>query len=171
MTAVIKIYEMSASLSGVDKTSSTVRFKLVDNSTVNVSNPLTIPTSGVTVSYSKQLRMYCATVPSLYIENLIAYTDGTNSFGTGISVTASNYSASCGNPHTFISNNRSELTASFNLFDKVSGTPVDLDAIHTASVNATGFCGDIIVMHMIVDNTAAPGALSTESLVISYDEV
>jgi len=171
MSAVIKIFEMSASLSGTDKTSSTARFKLADNALANVSDPLTIPSSGVVVSYSKQVRVYCATAPSIYIDNLLAYSDGTNSFGAGISVTASNYSASCGNPHVFVANHRSTLTASYNLFGMVAGTPIDLDAIHTASVNATGFCGDILVMHMIVDNTAAPGASGTETLTIGYDEV
>ena len=44
MVAAMKIYEMSATMTGTDKTASTVRFKLADNATIDSNNPITIPT-------------------------------------------------------------------------------------------------------------------------------
>ena len=167
MAAVIRIYECSASMAGTNKTSSTIRFKLADDATVDNQNPLTIPSSGaaVTRSYSKHIRFYCATAPSVYIDNLRAYADGTNSFGTGITLVGSNVGA------TYTTNSTAAVTNATNVFLKTSGSPWNLDAVHTASVVATGFFGDIIKLQMVVASDAAPGALSTETLSYVYDEI
>ena len=72
MTAVIKIFELTASMAGTDKTASTVRFKLADNQTVDSNDPITIPSDNyIRKSYSKQLRLYCATAPDTQIDNLL----------------------------------------------------------------------------------------------------
>ena len=171
MAAVVDIYEMSASMSGTDKTSGTVRFKLADNVTVDSANPITIPSSGVRGSYRKRIRMYCATAPSTYIDNFKAYMDGANNMGTGITVNASNYSASLGLGGTFPTNATLAITGSVDLYSYTSGSPADLDAIHTASVTASGFFGDVLVMQMVIDTTATSGQKSTETLTMSYDEI
>ena len=167
MTAVIRIYECSASRTGTNKTSSTIRFKLADNATVDNQNPLTIPSSGtaVTRSFSKHVRFYCATAPSVYIDNLRAYTDGTNSFGTGITLVGSNVGA------TYTTNASAAVTNATNVFLKTSAAPWDLDAVHTASVTATGFFGDILKLQMVVASDAGPGGLVGENLTMAYDEI
>jgi len=160
MAATIKIYELSASRTGTDKTSGTIRFKLADNATVDNQNPITIPSSGVAVtrSFSKHVRFYCATAPSVYIDNLRAYTDGTNSFGTGITVNGSNTGA------TYIVNASAALTNGSSLFLRTSVAPWDLDAVHTASVTATGFFGDLLKLQMVVASDAGPGSLVAETV-------
>ena len=172
MAATIDIYELSATLSGTSKTSGTVRFKLADNTTVDSVNPITIPSSGVTGSYRKQLRMYCATAPSTYIENFQMYSDGANSFTQGITVNASNYSSSLADGGAFVTNSTTAVTGSVDLFSLIDGASMDLDAIHTASVTATGFFGDIAILQMVVDTTATSGTKAAETpLTFSYDEV
>jgi len=86
LAAVVKIYELTAQNSGVDKTNATVRFKLADDTTVDNSNPITIPSSGYTRSFTKQLRLYVASAPSSYINNFKVYSEGSNDLGTGVNV-------------------------------------------------------------------------------------
>ena len=167
MAATIKLYELSASTAGTDKTSSTLRFKLADNTTIDIQNPITIPSSGaaVTRSFTKQIRFYCATAPSVYIDNLRAYSDGTNSFGTGITLVGSNLGA------TYHVNSTAAVTNATSVFLKTSVSPWDLDAVHTASVTATGFFGDVLKLQMVVASNAGAGALVSESISLVYDEI
>ena len=165
MAAVIKIYELSASMAGTDKTSSTIRFKLANNVTIDAVNPMTIPVAATNFSFTKHARMYCATAPGTSIDNLQVYTDGAG-FGTGITVNASNHGG------TFTANASLELSADiFDLFTKVSGAAVDLDAVHTSAVTATGFMGDILCMQMGVTTTATSGTKTAETVTWVYDEI
>jgi len=166
MAGAMKIYEMTAAAAGTDKTSGIVRFKLANNATVDNNNPLTIPsgTVGTRRSYTKQLRFYCATAPSVKIDNLRAYSDGANGFGTGVSV---NYDTT----GTFIANATAAMSPGTDIFTKTSGAPIDLDGINTASVNATGFAGDLLRLQMVVASTASSGALSAETITWAYDEI
>lgn len=167
MVAAMKIYEMSATMTGTDKTASTVRFKLADNATIDSNNPITIPSSGENYrrSMHKKLRMYCATAPSTQVDNLQMYSDGSNTFGTGISVNASNRGV------TWAANATVTLTGGKDLFGFTSGAPMNIDAVDTAAIVTTGYGGDIVALQMVVASTAAPGALTDETITFSYDEI
>lgn len=164
MAAVIKVYEMSASLAGADKTSGTVRFKLADNSTVDTSNPIVIPADGSAYSFSKHLRLYCATAPDTQVDNLKAYPDAANNFGTGVSVVAENVG------NTYTTNATTPVVAS-DLWVYSSVSPIDMDSTDASALVATGFGGDMLRLQMVVASTASPGALSTETLTWAYDEI
>lgn len=164
MTAAVKIYECSASLAGTDKTSSTVRFKLADNTTVDQNDPITIPTGAVsTRSYTKQLRMFCATAPDTKLDNLKAYSDGSSGFGAGVTTNASVMDDFSANTTTW--------TGGSDLFGYTSGAPLDMDAFHTTDVTATGFFGDLLKLQCVVASPASPGTLTAETLTFSYDEI
>ena len=167
MAAVVEIWELSASMAGTDKTSGTVRFKLADNQTVDGVNPMTIPSSSVGTrrSFTKQLRMYCATAPGNYIDNLRMYSDGANTFGTGITVNATNAGS------TWAANATPALTGGSDLFEFRAATPMNIDSVHTASVTATGFFSDLVKLQMVVASTASSGILTAETLTFAYDEV
>jgi len=165
MAATIQIFELNASMSGIDKTSSTVRFKLADNTTVDTNDPITIPSTGFTRSYSKQLRLYCATAPDTQIDNLKAYSDGSSGFGTGVVTNGSNVGG------TFSANATSPITNGTDLFQHTSEAPFDLDAVHTDAVTATGFFGDILKLQVVVASTASSGTKPAETLTFSYDEI
>ena len=79
MAATILIEEMSALATGVDKTNGTVRFKAADNNTVDGNNPLVVPASGSIYSYTKKVRAYMSVAPSVNVQNLRWYSDGSNS--------------------------------------------------------------------------------------------
>lgn len=165
MAGAMKIYEMSATLTGTDKTGGTIRFKMADNATVDTSDPITIPsTNYIRGSYHKKLRLYCATAPDTQIDNLRAYTDGANSFGTGISVVATLPGVTWGA-------NATSILSTVSLFDYTSGSPADLDAVDSAAITATGFGGDMLALQMTVASTASSGTLSAETLTFSFDEI
>ena len=167
MVAAMKIHEMSATMTGVDKTASTVRFKLADDATINDSNPITIPTGtmGSKRSFHKKLRMFCATAPSTSVNNLRMYSDGSNTFGTGISVNASNQGV------TWAANATPALTGGKDLFGFTSGAWMEMDAVDAAAITTTGYGGDIVGLQMAVATTAGPGKLADEVITFSYDEI
>ena len=165
MTAAMKIYELTASMAGTDKTDGTVRFKNADDQTVDTNNPITIPSDNyIAKSYTKQLRMYCATAPDTQIDNLQVYSDGAG-FGTGITVNASNVGVS------FSANATAEMTDGNDLFGFTSGAALNLDAVDSAVITATGFGGDILKLQMTVASTAGSGTLAAETITFSYDEI
>lgn len=165
MAGAMKIYELSASLAGTDKTSGTVRFKNANDATVDSNDPITIPSTGTVNSFIKNLRFYCATAPGQYIDNLQAYSDGSNSYRTGVTLNATNANGA------FLAAS-SAIVGGNDLFGYTSGAPMDLDQYHTASVNATGFCGDIMQIQMVVASITNSGTLNaSETITFSYDEI
>lgn len=162
MAADVQIHEMTATSTGVDKTSSTVRFKSADETSVDSTNRMQVPSSGTNYSYTKQLRFYFNTAPATSITNLECYTDGTNSFGTGITV---EYDTS----GSFSSNVQTDISGT-DLFTKTSSSTIDMDVTNTGPHTSTGYKGDFVRMQMQVADTASPGALSAEPMTFVYDE-
>ena len=162
MAATVKIYEMTADAAGVDKTSETVRFKSADETTVDTTNRLQIPAADTDYSYTKQLRVNVTVAPSVDIQNLEAYTDGANGFGTGVGV---QYDVS----GSFEANVDTDISGT-DLFTKTSGSPIDLDAINAGPHTGTGYKGDFLRLQMSIGSTASPGSLTPEDLTISFDE-
>lgn len=161
----MKIHELSASMAGTDKTSGTVRFKLADNATVDSNDPITIPSGNVARrSYTKQLRMFCATAPDTQIDNLQVYTDG-GDFGTGITVNGTPIA-----PSGFAAN-ATTWAVSTDFFGYTSGAPLDMDANDSAAITATGYGGDILKLQMLVASDASSGTLTAETVTFSYDEI
>jgi hypothetical protein len=165
MAATVLIYELTSATAGTDKTSGTVRFKAADNQTVDTSDRLQIPTGATIYSYTKQLRVNVTVAPSVDIQNIRAYSDGANSYGTGIGV---QYDVPGGGLGTFPNINTNISGTDF--FTKTSVSTINLAAINTGPYTGTGFKGDVLRLQMSVANTAASGQLSPETLTIAYDE-
>lgn len=168
MAATIQIHEMSALATGSDKTSSTVRFKAADNATVDAADPIVIPTSGETYSYTKKLRAYMEAPPSVQVSNLRWYTDGANGFGTGVGVTVKNLGVTWGD------NYNTAQSGGADLFGKTSESPLDGDATDSGEfvpADDNSYIGDLIELQMSVSSEATQGALSAETLTFAYDEI
>ena len=164
MAATIQIHEMSASLTGTDKTSSTVRFKLADDATIDTANPVTIPAAGTTRSYQKTLRLYCSVAPDTQIDNLLMYTDE-GSFAASVEGAASNIGASM--PDNVATNMENEAS----LFALAVGAPLDMDNTKSDACTATGYFGDLVKVQLVVYQGASSGELTDETLTFSYDEI
>lgn len=168
MSATIQIHEMSALATGTDKTSSTVRFKDADNATVDASNPLVIPAAGSIYSYTKKLRPYMEAPPGTNVDNLRWYTDGANSFGTGVSVTAKNLGTTWG------ANYKTAMSGGSDLFGYTSGSPLNGDGTDAGPflpADDNSYIGDLIELQMAIASTASNGALTPETLTLAYDEI
>jgi hypothetical protein len=163
MAAVVQIHEMSGTSTGVDKTSGTVRFKSADENTVDNNNRVQIPPSGTSYSYTKTLRFYFSTAPSVDITNLRAYSDGSSGFGTGVGVQYTTSGSWATNVNTNISGT--------DLFTKTSGSPIDLDVTNTGPhTGSAAYKGDFLRLQLTVASTANPGTLTAETLTFAYDE-
>lgn len=162
MAATVKIVEKNgAGGTQTDKTSGTIRFKNADNATVDTSNRMVVPGSGSDYSYEKWLRFQVDVAPSVDLQNLKFYTDGSNGFGTGINLYAkavTNYSTPA------------EATSTTGYADAFTYTSSSALSLGTGPYTSTGEKGDHCVLMLKVDSTAAPGLLSTETLTFSYDE-
>ena len=168
MAATIQLHEMSALTTGTDKTSGTLRFKDADNATVDSNNPLVIPAAGSIYSYTKKTRLYMAAPPNTSISNLRWYTDGTNNFGTGVTMTCKNLGVTWG------ANYKTLMAGGADLFGKTSAAPLDGDGTSTGPfvpADNTTYIGDLIELQMAIASTATQGTLVAETLTAAYDEV
>ena len=159
---------MSAVETGANKTSGTVRFKDADNNTVDANNPLVVPAADTIYSYTKKLRAYMDALPNTNISNMRWYSDGSNTFGTGISVNCKNIGV------TFGSQYKTAMSGGADLFGKTSGSPLDGDGTDTGPFvpgDDDTYIGDIIELQMAVASTASNGALAAETLTLAYDEI
>lgn len=162
MTATVQIHEMTTTDTGVDKTSGTVRFKSANNTNVDTNDRLQIPSGADIFSYTKQLCFYFSVGPAVDVQNLRAYTDGANGFGTGIVV---DYDVSA----SYTTATDTDI-AGTDLFTATVDASIDMDAIDTGPHTGTGYKGDYLRLQMGVSNTASPGSLSAETLTFAYDE-
>jgi hypothetical protein len=180
MAATVIINELNGAAPGTktDKTSGAVRFKNADDAGVDLNDPLVVPASGQEYSFEKWLRLEITGGTFTQISNLRAYSDGANSFGTGIKLwyaVSGAYiqpvvpdqgddppqSAAAGSPVEPMS----------DFFGATQGSPIDLDAVNTGPFTGTGDIGDFLALVMEVEPTASQGVLSAETLTFAYDEI
>lgn len=169
MAATVTILEFhgtTATPTTTNKTSSTVRFKNADNATIDLADPMVVPTAGTDYSFEKKLRMNAAGTFT-QISNLQAYSDGANGLGTGVDILKLNT-----NEGTFSTCAEGTTTTGFtSIFSFPTATPIDMDAVNTGVVTATGQMGDFLVMIATVGTTASQGITPSETLTFSWDEI
>ena len=163
MAATVQILEKNgAGGTGTDKTSGTIRFKNADDATVDLNNPMVKPPSGSDWSFEKWLRFNVSGGTYSQISNIVAYMDGANGLGTGISLWAKAVS-SYATPAQGTSS-----TGYTNAFSYTSGAPLSLGA---GPYTSTGEKGDHLVMLAEVASTASGGLTPSETLTMAWDEI
>jgi len=160
MTATVQIHEYTATDTGVDKTSDTIRFKSAVETTVDTSNRLTIPAADTDYSYTKQVRLYATVAASTSLEDVTAYSDGASGFGTGVQI----FYDTAGE---WVAETDADISGT-DFFTKTSGATIDLGGSDITAV--TGYFGDVLRLQMHITSTASPGALTPETLTMTYDE-
>lgn len=136
------------------------------HTTGDTASPIYITPATTTHSYAVWERLVITSNPDGHtINNLRWYTDGSNGFGTGVSMgakTTNTYSQATGT--TGSGNLVSGLTDAFTF---TAGSPLAV----SGSNNGTGAVGDWVVYQAHVDgDTVAPGVTPTESIFWRYDE-
>ncbi len=181
-TVIINEYNGAPPGTKTDKTSGTVRFKNADDTNVNLTNPLVVPSSGQEYSYEKWLRLQITDAGGFtQIDNLRAYSDGANDFGTGVKLW---YAVTGVYDQPVIPNESADPPQSAavgspvenmtDFFTATSGSPVDLDGINTGPFtdgSPVEEIGDFLVLVMEVESTASQGVLTAETLTFAYDEI
>lgn len=184
MAATVIINEWTGAATQTDKTSGTVRFKNANDANVDLNDPLIVPGSGQEYSYEKWLRLQITDAGGFtQIDNLRAYSDGTNNFGTGIKA----WYATDGSFQTPVIPDESQDPPKFNgpgtgspgddmrdFFSTTSGSPIDMDANNPGPFtdgSPAEHIGDFLVLVMEVETTASNGVLTTETLTFAYDEI
>lgn len=174
MVATVIINELNgAGETATDKTSGTVRFKDADNATVDTNDRMVIPATGQNYSYRKVLRMEITAAPDVDIDNLRAYSDGANGFGSGVKVwyavtgsyTQPAVPSEANDPPEFPG-----TTAMVDFFAATSGSPIDMDGNNSGPFTTTAVIGDYLNLVLEVETGATQGSLTPETLTMAYDE-
>jgi hypothetical protein len=163
VAATVQIIEKNgAGGTPTDKTSGTIRFKNADNSTVDLVNPMVMPTSGTDFSYEKWLRMNVTGGTYSQITNVRAYSDGGNGLGTGVGLFAKAVAS-------FATPAEATSTSGYtDFFTYTSGSSLSLGA---GPFTSTGEKGDHCVMILTVADTASGGLTASETLTMAWDEI
>lgn len=165
----------SGSETKTDITGINSRFHSADkHSTSDTTDTILIPASGTNYSYWRTVRLYINTINSGTVDNIRYYTDGTNSYSTGISVvvaTASSYVQATGTAGTtgdqLTTANHGGLNGSpSDKFGYTKASPLSV----SGSSSTTGDVGDFVVDQMEVADTASSGTTVQETTTITYDD-
>ncbi len=153
------------------------------HSTGDTGNPIEIPGAGTNYSYWVNTQLNATVAPDNLIDNLEWFTDGTNSYGTGITLQVAtaalgSYTQATGTPGvtgTLLNDtNYSGGTitpatpGADNAFAFVTGAPLSV----TGSTSGTGAFGDMVIFQVAVGTTATPGTkpATPETITWRYDE-
>jgi hypothetical protein len=162
MAATVRIVQKNGAGATATDAASGIRFKNADNSTVDLNNPMVKPTSGSDFSYEKWLRLEVTGGTYSQITNIKAYSDGTNSLGTGILLWAKAVT-------TYATPAEATATTGYNnFFSYTSASPLSLGA---GPYTSTGEKGDHLVLMCEVQSTASGGLASGDSVFVGWDEI
>ena len=167
MAAIVEIREKNgAGETPTTKTSGTIRFKAADDANVDLNDPIVRPGSGSEFSYEKALRLYIGgTGPTGSITSPRAFSDGSNGFGTGVTMES-------GGTGTYVQPVVTDSPrATTNFFTYTSGSPLALDVTNTGPYTGTNTdIADYLYLQAEVASTASPGLTPSETLTMAYDE-
>lgn len=184
MAASISVIELNGAAPGTasDKTSGTVRFKKADNATVDLNDPMVVPTSDTEYSYAKILRLRDNGDDYTQISNLRCYTDGgafsgAKAWAATDSVYTAPYIPTVTNDPPLWSTDGaagSPQTTMVDLFSYTSGSPLDMDAFDAGPFtpgSPAEFIGDFLVLVAEVEIGASQGVVTAETLTFAFDEI
>lgn len=146
------------------------------HSTGDTSNPIEIPTAGSNFSFWRVTRLETTTAPDNLIDNIEWFTDGANSYGTGITNdgnTATGYVQATGTDGVTgiilsVGNYATLAGAPTDMFAHVTGTPLAV----AGSTGVTEQFGDRVVFQVVVGTTATAGTkpATPETFTWRFDE-
>lgn len=164
-----------------------LQFRTADNSTVDNLAPIVIPTSGTNYSYAKSVYLYCDAAPSVQIDNVQIYTDGSSGLGTGVGTVIGNQfptknsgsssgyivaTGTAGTTGTEVTAFYTGVTTVTDFFTFNSGATKALTISESGSIiNAIGETTNYFILQLTVGTTATPGTTANETATIQYDEI
>ncbi len=169
-----KLTGVNSSITSTNVTAGSARLGTSDEATSASSIP--VPTSGSNYSYWATFQLNCTVAPDNSLTNIFFYTDGTNSFGTGVDgivIPASGYASavgtagSSGSLLSAANYTGSACAATSPLFLYTSACKLTL----SGSIGATtGSFGNRAVVQLNVLSTAVAGNSGEETSTWTWDE-
>jgi hypothetical protein len=174
MAATVGIYEWTSTGTRTAKDGGTVRFKNANNATVDLSNPIVVPSTagGLDFSFEKMLRLQIESNAASFtqISDLEMYTDGANGLGTGISVRGR--ATTWATPTEGTTTTWATLT---DIFTYVSTAALSLGAgpfgSSAYSSTATDEIGSFAELTLQATTAASQGTTPTETLTFAWNEI
>lgn len=144
------------------------------HSTADTTNPILIPGTGTNYSFWVATRLTAAVAPSGTINNIKWYSDGTPSFGTGITCLgndASGYVQATGTAGVTgdVLNTTNYATLTTTPANVFTFTSTAMKSIAGSTTTTEDF-GNFFVYQVNVDNTAGAGATGVETFTWQFDE-
>ena len=146
------------------------------HTTADTTAPIQIPTDTATKrSYWVVTRLQCTVAPASLIDNIEWYSDGANSFGTGVACignSATTYTQATGTTGdtgtALTTGNYASLTTDpVSVFGFTSGSP----KVITGSIGATtGEFANSFIYQTTVTSDASPGVTPSETWTWRFDE-
>ena len=151
------------------------------HSTGDTASPIEIPTAGTNYSFWVNTQLNATVAPDNLIDNIEWFTDGVNSYGTGIGLLVAqaalaSYTLAPGtigvtgtelNDTNYTGGTLTPATPT-DAFAEVTGAPLTI----TGSTTTTGAFGNIVVWQVTVLSTASPGTkpATPETITWRFDE-
>ena len=157
-----------------ETTITNLRYKTADDpSGTDTTYPLVKPSSGTNYSYVATVIPYATVAPTGTINNLKFYTDGSNTYGTGVTLKGiplaqGSYGAAAGTQGTSGTLSSAVYTSGTDLFTYSSGSPLSLTGDLTSTTGDGTF--QVLQSQMALATTVTAGTLTAETFTFRYDE-
>jgi hypothetical protein len=178
MPATVLIREKNgAGETATDKTSGTIRFKNADNATVDLVDPLVVPTANTEYSFEKFARMHISAGSFSQLENLEFYMDGAKGWQAGVKLWGRDLAAYTTPAVPTETNDPPQIpvggtpVAATDAFTWTSAAPVDLGAGPFDSTGLPKDIGDYLDMVVEVEIGSTQGVLAAETATWRWDEI
>jgi len=164
----------------VAQTLTNLRFNNEDTNDQDTASPITITPSTTIYSFWKHVYLKCTAGPSVQINNVKVYTDGTLGWTgctvkVGDDVCARNSTPSYAGYDPGLASvltTHDTIATTTSLFTYTSGSARSVTISESGSIiNATNETTDYVVLQLEVTDTASPGTAATETITFSYDEI
>lgn len=155
-----------------------LRFNVADDNDQDTGNPVPIPPSGTNYSYWKHIYLRCTTAPDTQCDNFKFYSDGvgydagcTIKVSTNVVDNDTDYDQADAATEMVANHTGVDSSASVNDYTS-GGTKLDLTVVPGDSlIDAIGEETDYLVFQLEVTNSASPGAMTSKTMTIQYDEI
>lgn len=167
-TTAITEYYGSGPSSG---TITNLRYSSADESAGSgTTYPLVKPSAGTNYSYLKTVALTVSVAPSGSITNIKFYTDGSNTYGTGVTVKGgitNTYAQATGTQGTSGDLSATYYTSGTDLFTYTSGSPL---SVTSNATTGTGRYSYYLCSQMALSTSVSAGTLSAETFTFKWDE-
>ena len=163
----------------VEASLTNLRFNNEDTNDQDTASPITIPTAGTAYSFWKQIYLHCTGAPSVQVDNVQVYTDGTLGW-TGCTVVSaddtlthnSGSDAGYDPGQAAVLTTHDTVTAVTDFFTYNSGSTQAIAISESGSViDAVDEYTNYLALSLQVTSSATQGTQATETITWQYDEI